>query len=78
MQAQILPETMLNALAASQWKTKFANLILNFSHPDPNNPQHSPYKHIPIQYGAKIEYTNENPDSPNINDDGILCVRSIL
>ena len=29
-----------------------ANLRVKFNHPDPKKPQHSPYKHDPIIYGA--------------------------
>ena len=33
-----------------------ANLRVKFDHHQPSNPQHSPYKHSPIVYDAKIQY----------------------
>ena len=54
-----------------------ANLRVKYEHPDPRNPQHSPYKHAPIIYGAKVQYSNEDDDSPPLDSDGILRVQSI-
>jgi hypothetical protein len=42
--------------------------LLKFQHPTPVSPQHQPYKHVPIQYGAKIQKVDintSNPLSPN-------------
>ena len=55
-----------------------ANLIVKYDHPDPRKPQHSPYKHAPIIYGAKVQYSAKDDNSPPIDDDGILCVQSIF
>jgi hypothetical protein len=41
--------------------------LLKFQHPTPVSPQHQPYKHVPIQYGAKIQKMDiktSNPLSP--------------
>jgi hypothetical protein len=34
--------------------------LLKFHHPTPVSPQHQPYKHVPIQYGAKIQKVDIN------------------
>ena len=34
-----------------------AILRVKFNHADPKKPQHSPYKHASIIYGAKIQYS---------------------
>jgi hypothetical protein len=42
--------------------------LLKFQHPTPVSPQHQPYKHVLIQYGAKIQKVDintSNPLSPN-------------
>ncbi len=42
--------------------------LLKFQHPTPVSPQHQPYKHVPIQYGAKIQKVDINTSdclSPN-------------
>ena len=31
-----------------------AKLLAKFDHPDPKKSQHSPHRHTPINYGAKI------------------------
>ena len=51
---------------------------MKYDHPDPSNPQHSPYKHAPIIYVAKVQYAAEDDDSPSLDTDGILCVQSIV
>ena len=55
-----------------------ANLRVKYDHPSPRNPQHSPYRHTPIIYGAKVQYTAEDDDRPAIDSEGILCVQSIV
>ena len=32
-----------------------ANLRVKYNHPNPSNPQHSPYKHALVIYGAKVQ-----------------------
>ena len=46
--------------------------------PDPRNTQHSPYKHAPIIYGAKVQYDTKYDDIPPLDADGILRVQSIV
>jgi hypothetical protein len=51
--------------------------LLKFQHPTPVSPQHQPYKHVPIQYGAniqKVDITTSDPLSP----DAIKCVQDII
>ena len=55
-----------------------SNLRVKFDHPQPVNPQHSPYNHAPIVYGAKIQYASGPDDSPPLNATGILRVQTIL
>ena len=47
-------------------------------HSDPRNPQHSPYKHAPIIYGAKVQYASEDDSSPSLDSYDNLCVHSIV
>ena len=37
------------------------NLRAKLDHPNPKKPQHSPPRHIPIIYGAKVKYAAETP-----------------
>ena len=53
------------------------NLRVNYDQPDPRKPQHSPYKHAPIIYSAKVQYTAKDDNIPTLDADGILCVQSI-
>ena len=39
------------------------NLRGNFDHPNPKKPQHSPHRHTPTIYGAKVQYDAETPSS---------------
>ena len=52
-----------------------AKILFKFSHPDPNNPYHSPYNHTPIQYVTKVQYTKEIPNSPHLNNAGFFRVQ---
>ena len=40
------------------------NLRVKFEHTQPAKPQHSPYKHAPILYSAKIQYAAGPNESP--------------
>ena len=51
---------------------------MKYDHPDTIKPQHSPYKHAPIIYGAKLQYAAKDNDSPSLDADGILRVQSIV
>ena len=55
-----------------------ANLRVKYDHPDPRNPQHSLYKHAPIIYGAKFQYSAKDDNSSPLDTDGVLCVQSIV
>ena len=55
-----------------------ANLRVKFNHADPRKPQHSPNKHAPIIYVAKIQYAAEADDSAPLDKAGILRVQSIV
>jgi hypothetical protein len=44
------------------------NLLIKFKHPGPRKPQFSPYKCLPISYGAKIQLTPES-DTSELRDD---------
>ena len=55
-----------------------ANLRVKYDHPDPRKLQYFPYKHAPIIYGAKVQYTAEDNYSPPLDADGILSVQSIV
>ena len=55
-----------------------ANLRVKFNHADPKKSQHSPYKHAPIIYVAKIHYAAEADDSAPLDKAGILRVQSIV
>ena len=54
------------------------NRRVKFNHADPKKPQHSPYKHAPIIYGAKIQYAAKADDSAPLDKAGILRVQSIV
>ena len=51
---------------------------MKYDHPEPRKPQHSPYKHAPIIYGAKLQYAAEDDDSPTLDAYVILRVQSIV
>eukprot|EP00957_Ditylum_brightwellii_P187944 14309649-Ditylum_brightwellii.AAC.1 len=37
---------------------------IKFGHPLPKRPQHAPHKHVPIQYGAKTQWVEEDLTEP--------------
>ena len=55
-----------------------ANLRVKWDHPFPAKPQHSPYKHAPIIYGAKVQYATGPDDSAALDKDGITRVQAII
>ena len=55
-----------------------ANLRVRFNHPHAAKPQHSPYKHVPIVYGAKMQYAAGPNDSTPLNTTWILHVQAIV
>ncbi len=44
------------------------NLLIKFKHPRPRKPQFSPYKCLPISYGAKTQLTPESETSELLDD----------
>jgi hypothetical protein len=44
------------------------NLLIKFKHPSPSKPQFSPFKCLPISYGAKIQLTSESDTSELLDD----------
>ena len=44
------------------------NLVIKFKHPCPHKPQFSPYKCLPISYGAKTQLTPESDTSELLDD----------
>jgi hypothetical protein len=44
------------------------NLLIKFKHPCPHKPQFSPYKCLPISYGAKTQLTPESDTSELLDD----------
>jgi hypothetical protein len=51
--------------------------LLKFQHPTPDSPQHQPYKHVPIQYGAEIQRVDINTSNP-LSSDAIKRVQDIV
>ena len=41
--------------------------LTRFKHPTPSKPQNQPYPHIPIKYGAKVQYAEPEDSSPLLN-----------
>ena len=55
-----------------------AKLRENFDHPDLKKPQHSPHRHTPINYGAKVQYATDTPESPPLDDAGKLRIQQLI
>ena len=55
-----------------------AKLRAKFDHPDPKKPVHSPERHTPIIYGAKVQYATDAPESPPLNDAGKLRIQQLI
>ena len=54
------------------------NLRVKYNYPDLRKLQHPPYKHAPIIYGDKGQYSAKDDDIPPLDADGILRVQSIF
>ena len=54
------------------------NLLLKWGHTIPSKPQHSPFRHAPIIYGAKQQFSNSPDASPKLDDTGIKRVQAIV
>ena len=59
-------------------KSYIKNLLLKWGHTIPSKPQHSPFRHAPIIYGAKKKFSNSPDASPKLDDTGIKQVQSIV
>ena len=44
----------------------------------PNKPQYSPHKHLPINYGATQQVVQPTDNSPPLNGNGIKRIRGIV
>ena len=51
--------------------------LLKFQHPPPLSPQHQPYKHTPIQYGARVQTVNVDTSNP-LSTEAIKRVQDIV
>ena len=54
-------------------KNYIKNLLLKWCHTIPSRPQHSPFRHTPIIYGAKQQFTHSPDSSPPLNATGVQC-----
>ena len=55
-----------------------ANLRVKYNYPFPSKPQHFPYKHASIIYGAKVQYVAGLVSSPALDKDSITHVQAIV
>ena len=55
-----------------------ANLRAKFDHPTPKNPQYSPHRHTPINYGAKVQYSAATFSSLPLNNSGKLRIQKLV
>jgi hypothetical protein len=51
--------------------------LLKFQHPTPDSPQHQPYKHAPIQYGACVQRVDVDTSAP-LSPDAIKRIQDIV
>ncbi len=54
------------------------NLLIKFKHPRPTKPCRSPYKCLPIAYGAKAQLTPEADTSDLLNNHCKRCIQEII
>jgi hypothetical protein len=54
------------------------NLLIKFKHPCPCKPQFSPYKCLPISYGAKTQLTPESDTTELLDDSCKHCIHKIV
>ena len=54
------------------------NLLLKWGHIIPSKPQHAPFRHATINYGAKQQFTNSPDASPKLDDAGIKIIQAIV
>jgi hypothetical protein len=56
----------------------FENLLIKFKHPRLTKPRCSPYKCLPIAYGAKAQLTPEADTSDLLDDHCKHCIQEIF
>ena len=54
------------------------NLRAKFGHPNPKKHQHSPHRHTPIIYRAKVQYATENPSRPPLDSALKLRIQQLI
>ena len=54
------------------------NLHAKFDHPNLKKPQHSPHRHTPIIYGAKVLYAVEIPTSPPLDSARKIRIQKLV
>ena len=59
-------------------KNYIKNLLLKWGHTIPSKPQHSPFRHAPIIYGAKHKSANSPDASPKLDNTSIKQVQTIV
>ena len=59
-------------------KNCIKNLILKWGHTIPSKPQHSPFLHAPIIYGAKQQFTHSPDASPPLDATGVKRIQAII
>jgi hypothetical protein len=53
-------------------------VLTKYNHPWPKKPVFSPYKAAPINYGAKVQYSDDTDNSAPLNEAGIRRVQGIV
>jgi hypothetical protein len=56
----------------------FSDVLTKYNHPRPKKPVFSPYKAAPINYGAKVQYSDDTNNSAPLNEAGIRRVQGIV
>ena len=59
-------------------KNYIKNLLLKWVHTIPSKPQHAPFRHAPIIYGAKQQFTHSPDTSPPLDAAGVKRIQAII
>ena len=51
--------------------------LKRFKHEKPSKPQYQPHPNLPIQYGAKAQYAQEEDDSPKLNKEDTKFIQEV-
>ena len=51
--------------------------LKRFKHPKPSKPQNQPYPHVPIKYGAKVQYAEPTDSSPPLDKDDKKFIQEV-